>query len=71
MHGVTQSVTLDAVYKGTVVDPYQNTKAGFKVKGVIDRTKWGLAWNGTLAAGGVLVGNDVDLDINLELQKSK
>ena len=69
MHGVIREVTLDAVYNGTVVDPFNNTKAGFKISGAIDRTKFGLTWNGLLAAGGLLVGNDVKLDINIELLK--
>jgi polyisoprenoid-binding protein YceI len=69
MHGITKEITLDVVYKGTVVDPYKNTKAGFKLSGVIDRTQWGLTWNGKLAAGELLVGNDVNLDINIELIK--
>jgi polyisoprenoid-binding protein YceI len=71
MHGVTKEITLETLYKGTVDDPFGNTKAGFKLSGVIDRTKWGLNWNGTLAAGGLLVGNDVKLDINIELAKVK
>lgn len=69
MHGMTKEITLDVVYKGTVVDPFNNTKAGFKITGVIDRTDWGLDWNGTLAAGGLLVGNEVELDVNIELTK--
>lgn len=69
MHGITKEITLDVIYKGTVVDPYKNTKAGFKITSVIDRTKWGLTWNGKLAAGELLVGNDVNLDINIELIK--
>ena len=69
MHGITREVQLDAIYRGTVVDPFQNTKAGFKVSGVIDRTQFGLLWTGTLAAGGLLVGHNVHLDINLELLK--
>jgi polyisoprenoid-binding protein YceI len=69
MHGVTKPITLDVVYKGTVVDPYKNTKAGFKISGTLDRTQYGLTWNGTLAAGGLLVGNEVDLNVNIELVK--
>lgn len=72
MHGITREVTLNALYKGTVPsDPYGNTKAGFKVTGNLDRTKWGLTWNGTLAVGELLVGNNVTLDINFELIKLK
>lgn len=69
MHGITKSLTLDAVYRGTVLDPFGNTKAGFQITGTLDRTDYGLEWNGTLAAGGVLVSDEVELDINIELTK--
>jgi polyisoprenoid-binding protein YceI len=69
MHGVTREIILDVVYRGTVLDPFGNTKAGFKVAGILNRTDFGLTWNGTLAAGGLLVGNDIYLDINIELIK--
>lgn len=69
MHGVTKEIVLDVTYRGTVVDPYKNTKAGFKITGTLDRTLFGLVWNGKLATGDLLVGNDVDLDINIELTK--
>lgn len=72
MHGVTREVTLDALYRGTVPqDPFGNTKAGFKISGVLDRTQWGLAWTGKLASGDLLVGNDVDIECNIELTKAK
>ena len=69
MHGVTREIILDVTYKGTVVDPYKNTKAGFKIAGVLDRTQFGLSWNGKLGTGDLLVGNEVNLDINIELVK--
>ncbi|GHN00563.1 polyisoprenoid-binding protein [Cytophagales bacterium WSM2-2] len=69
MHGVTKSIELDVIYKGTVVDPFKNTKAGFKITGVLDRTQFGLSWNGKLSTGNLLVGNEVTLDINIELIK--
>lgn len=67
MHGVTKEIVLDVVHKGTVVDPYKNTKAGFKITGTIDRTQFGLIWNGKLSTGDALLGNNVNLDINIEL----
>jgi polyisoprenoid-binding protein YceI len=70
MHGITREVILDVQYKGTVVDPYKNTKAGFKITGVLDRTQWDLNWNGKLATGDLLVGNEVNIDCNLELIKT-
>ena len=70
MHGVTKDITLDVLYRGTVPkDPYGNTKAGFKITGVVDRTQFGLTWNGKLAGGELLVGDNVHLDVDIELIK--
>lgn len=69
MHGVTKEIILDVIYKGTVVDPYKNTKAGFKLSGTLNRNDFGLSWNGKLASGEILVGNEVELLINIELIK--
>jgi polyisoprenoid-binding protein YceI len=71
MHGITREIILYADYRGTVEDPFNNTKAGFIIQGAIDRTKFGLTWNGVLAAGGLLVGNMVNFSINIELVKNK
>lgn len=72
MHGITKEVTLNVIYRGTVPqDPFGNTKAGFKISGTIDRTQWGLNWTGKLAGGDLLVGNDVELECNIELNKVK
>ncbi|MBL3658109.1 YceI family protein [Fulvivirga sediminis] len=67
--GVTKPVTFDVKYNGTIVDPYGNTKAGFQITGTIDRTEYGMTWNSTLDAGGLLVGEDVEITANVELQK--
>jgi polyisoprenoid-binding protein YceI len=69
MHGITREIILDVVYRGTVEDPFNNTKAGFIINGEVDRTEFGLTWNGVLAAGGLLVGNTVYFSINIELVK--
>jgi polyisoprenoid-binding protein YceI len=69
MHGVTKEISLDVMYKGTVVDPYKNTKAGFRIMGAVDRTQYGLVWNGKLSTGDALLGDVVNLDINMELIK--
>jgi polyisoprenoid-binding protein YceI len=65
---VTKRVKLDVVYNGTVKDPYGNTKAGFKITGVINRFDYNLKWN-TMAEAGAVVGQDVTLVVNLELVK--
>jgi polyisoprenoid-binding protein YceI len=70
IHGITREIILEVQYRGTVVDPFNNTKAGFIVNGNIERNQYGLHWNGLLSGGGVLVGNTVHLSINIELIKN-
>lgn len=71
MHGVTKRVKLTAIGASkTVKDPWGNTKYGFKVNGIINRKDWGLNWNAVLEAGGVIVSEEVNLDINIELNKA-
>ncbi len=70
MHGVTKEVELDVKYNGTVKDPWGgNTRAGFKVSGELDRTDYGLVYNSALEAGGLVIGEEVDIQVNLELVK--
>ena len=58
-------------YFGTVKDPWGNTKAGFKIKGVINRFDYNLKWNALTEAGGATVGEDVELTVNMELAREK
>ena len=50
-------------------DPWGNEKAGFTVEGKINRKDWGLNWNAVLEAGGVMVGDEVRITCDIELQK--
>jgi polyisoprenoid-binding protein YceI len=68
---VTKRVKFDVVYGGTVKDPYGNTKAGFKVTGIVDRYAFGLKYNALTEAGGAMIGQEVNFVVNLELQKQK
>lgn len=71
MHGVTKKVTFTAVGASKIVkDPYGNIKNGFKVTGTINRKDFGLTWNMALEAGGVIVSEDVKIDLNIELNKA-
>jgi polyisoprenoid-binding protein YceI len=72
MKGVTKSVTL-AVEGGLtpVTDPWGNTKLGFSASTVIDRKDFGLTWNKVLDGGGVVVGDDVHLVLEVELNKKQ
>lgn len=66
---VTKSVELDVEYFGTAQSPWGTTSAGFAINGKINRKAFGLTWNQTLETGGVLVGEDVTLAIEVELAK--
>ncbi len=68
---VTKEVSLDVIYNGSVKDPWGNIKAGFKVKGEINRFDYNLKWNTLIEAGGAVVGKTVQMIVDLELQKSK
>lgn len=67
---VTKKVELEVEYGGTVKDPWGNTKAGFEINGKINRKDFGLTWNAATEAGGVLVGEEVKLHINIQLAKA-
>ncbi len=69
MHGVTKSVDLKTTFKGSVKSPWGQTVVAFKGTTVIARKEWGLSWNKAMEAGGVLVGEDVELTLNVELVK--
>jgi len=50
-------------------DPWGNLKAGMSISGKINRKDWNLNWNSALEAGGVLVGEEVKLNIELQFVK--
>lgn len=68
--GVSKSVKLSVEYGGIMSDPWGNVKAGFSISGKINRKDWGLNWNAALEAGGVLVGEEVKINCDIELVKA-
>ena len=66
---VTKPVELVVEYNGTVTDPWGQIKAGFEITGKISRKEFGLTWNALTEAGGMVVGDDVKLHLNVELLK--
>lgn len=64
---VTRSVSLDVRFEGEGQDPWGGSRMGFSATGKIDRREFGLVWNQALEAGGVLVGNDIKLQIEVQL----
>lgn len=67
--GVTQNITLESEYSGLMKDPWGNTKAGLSITGKINRKDFGLTWNAALETGGVLVGEEIKLIIDIQLIK--
>ena len=59
-------VTLAATYLGSGKDPWGNTKAGAEATAKIDRRDWGLTWNQALETGGILVANDIRIEIQVQ-----
>ncbi len=68
---ITKEVTLDAVFNGTIKDPWGGTRAGFSATGKINRQDFGVKWNQALETGGFLVGDEVTINIETELIKAE
>jgi len=69
LHGETREVSLEAELLGTGTDPWGGRRAGFAATTTISRKEFGLTWNQGLEAGGVLVGDQVK--ISLEIQATQ
>jgi polyisoprenoid-binding protein YceI len=65
MHCVTKPVTLDVEADGTGKDPWGNESASFSATARINRQDWGVSWNKKLDSGGVLVGDNIDLILEI------
>lgn len=65
----TMEVTLETTFEGLGQDPWGGQRAGFHATTEIDRRDWGLRWNQALETGGILVGDDVEVTIDVELIK--
>lgn len=65
--GTTKQETFDAQYKGTIKDPWGNARSGWEVTGTINRFDYGLKWNQMIEAGGLVVGEDIDILCDVEL----
>lgn len=70
VRGVTKEVTLSATFEGRGVTPWGAEAIGFSATATINRKDFGVNWNVGLEAGGVLVGDKIKLDLNIEAVKS-
>jgi polyisoprenoid-binding protein YceI len=71
LHGVTKEVILVGRYNGATKDPWGNTRAGFSAEGKLNRKDFGLVWNKTLDSGGLVVGDEVQIRLDIECIKAK
>lgn len=71
MKGVSKEVALDVEFGGMVKDPYGNEKAGFSIRGKLNRKDWGLNWNAALEAGGVMVSDEVRINAEVQFIKEQ
>jgi polyisoprenoid-binding protein YceI len=62
---------LNVEYNGISKSPWGSTSAGFSATAKINRKDWELTWNQTLETGGVLVGDEISVNIELELIKQE
>jgi polyisoprenoid-binding protein YceI len=69
LHGVTKSITLDAVISAPIKNPWGKMVRGVKLSGKLKRGDYGLKWNKALETGGVVVGDEVTLDVQVEINK--
>jgi polyisoprenoid-binding protein YceI len=69
MHGVTKEVTLPVTFLGFGKAPGGKEKGGFEIETTLNRKDFGIVWNRDIDEGGVLLGDDVKIDINLEVGK--
>lgn len=70
IHGVTRSVDIEYEYVGISQDPWGNTKIGFEGRAWLSRKEFGLVWNVALEAGGVLVGDEIKLTLDVEATRA-
>lgn len=71
LRGVTKEITLAGTFNGVTKDPWGNMRAGFSADGTLNRKDFGMVWNKTLDSGGLVVGDDVQIHLDIECIKAK
>jgi polyisoprenoid-binding protein YceI len=69
IRNITREVTLDVEYSGQAKSPWGTISAGFSATGTLNRKDWDLNWNQALETGGVLVGDEIKFNIEVEIVK--
>jgi polyisoprenoid-binding protein YceI len=69
--GITKPIELDVIYGGQIKDPWGNIRAGFNVKGVLNRFDYGLKWNALIETGSAVVGKNININCDIEVVKEE
>ena len=69
IRNITKTVTLDVEFGGTMTDPWGQQKAGFEISGKINRKDFDLKWTATTEAGGIVVSDEVKLQLAVQMIK--
>ena len=69
--GIPKKIKLDVEFGGVVRDPWGNEKAGFTINGKVNRKDWGLNWNTTLEAGGMLISDEIKISCEIQLMRAE
>lgn len=67
IRGTTKEFEFDVTREGTGNDPWGNERLGYSATGKLNRSDYGLSWNAALETGGFVVGDDVKINIDVEL----
>ena len=71
IHGVTKEVVLATQFEGKGKDPWGGERVAFEAKTKVDREDFGLKWNQVLEAGGLLVSNKIDIELEVQAIKAQ
>jgi polyisoprenoid-binding protein YceI len=71
LHGVARELTLPVTFLGSARDPWGNERAGFELETKLDRKDYGMVFNAALDNGGLLLGDEVRITLNIEAIRQK
>ena len=67
INGITKPVSLELEFHGVAVDGYETTRAGFSARGDISRGDFGIDFNAPLGVDGMLIGDKVSIELEIQL----
>ena len=70
IRGIKKPITWNIIFKGKVKDPWNKENYFFELTGVVDRKTYGMIWNKKMDNGGVLIGDNVNINITIQAQPS-